>query len=807
MSSKRSRKDESLLDASVAGLEDLLSSRRKKGFLQREALPCGAPAQPRSEDVPTFEDVPTPLEARVDASVDDDEWENAPAALQAEESSDDEVTGEVPSSVAARTISVDVDVAKPTSLSVTKKPRVTQTRKRTPTDRAFSLFVHRAGLALLLHRSLVLDEAASSTELGAAVLSCLPLTCRLSSPLPQLDELLSVVASFSAVFSLSPQLKVQRTPHRAPPLLDAVQAALVHRRGNAAALSCLFGAMLRSVGVRCRTVHALIPPPVEPDAQSLEASKHVCAGTFALPDNQPRARGWSATAAAAPAGGRNSAAATRGAARGAGTAAAPACGDGVVDLTADSDEEGAAPGVGGAAAPAPRTSPLPLASPPPRASPPSGGASRASRRGDAELEAQLASACAASAAHALGRGAAPAPSAPPPLPPPPAGWGGRAWCARRGAVHSWVEVASPGVGGWVSVAPWERHASAAAWHVVAEAAAMAGAAPPGGQLPHLPCAVACCGGGACDVTWCASPAHPGLADARARRRYARSLSSSAARVDLAWWAPALAPFAARERDARGGWGAKQEAAARADAVAREPPPTTLKGVRGHPRFCVERELRKYQVLWPRTPCGCVGDVPFFPRASICDVHTDGVWRRDHGRAVKAGELGSPAKRVLPWGGAAQKKREAAAVKAMHAAAAEGATPPARETSKKKGKGKRAAAREPDWESGGEGEEKAEEEEDAGEAALPGDSDPDARVRLYGLWQTEVYAPAAASAHSAIAVNEHGNVDLSKGNAPPPGCVWLREFPHIGAVAKRLGIDAPPAFVGVRRPRAPPGLFR
>jgi xeroderma pigmentosum group C-complementing protein len=81
------------------------------------------------------------------------------------------------------------------------------------------------------------------------------------------------------------------------------------------------------------------------------------------------------------------------------------------------------------------------------------------------------------------------------------------------------------------------------------------------------------------------------------------------------------------------------------------------------------------------------------------------------------------------------------------------------------------------------------EDDTGAPAGP-------TVALYGLWQTEAHEEEAA-ADGRVPVNDFGNVDLTHGGAPPAGSTHVA-LPRAAAVARALGMHAPPALVGFER---------
>ncbi len=69
------------------------------------------------------------------------------------------------------------------------------------------------------------------------------------------------------------------------------------------------------------------------------------------------------------------------------------------------------------------------------------------------------------------------------------------------------------------------------------------------------------------------------------------------------------------------------------------------------------------------------------------------------------------------------------------------------------------------------------------------------VRLYGMWQTEAWAPPGAS-RGRVPRNERGNVEVPPfASALPAGTRHLSSAPGLVAVCKALGFDFAPALVG------------
>jgi hypothetical protein len=165
-------------------------------------------------------------------------------------------------------------------------------------------------------------------------------------------------------------------------------------------------------------------------------------------------------------------------------------------------------------------------------------------------------------------------------------------------------------------------------------------------------------------------------------------------------------------------------------------PTSLAAFKNHPKYVLEEQLKKFEVLHPRAPLGSVklkgqaGETQVFSRSAVQLLHTKDRWIRA-GRKLRRSEEGNPVKQV----------------KAHH--------------SKKKIKGIIV------------------------EENILAD--------LYGIWQTDEFKPEAAR-DGKVPKNERGHVDLWDSSHLPPGCVHL-PYPRIRPVANKLGVDCAEAMVG------------
>lgn len=70
-------------------------------------------------------------------------------------------------------------------------------------------------------------------------------------------------------------------------------------------------------------------------------------------------------------------------------------------------------------------------------------------------------------------------------------------------------------------------------------------------------------------------------------------------------------------------------------VAKDPVPTTISEVQKHPRYILERHVKKYEVLHPREPIvGFINDEPIFLRENVHLLHTKDRWIRQMRQVVE-----------------------------------------------------------------------------------------------------------------------------------------------------------------------------
>lgn len=167
----------------------------------------------------------------------------------------------------------------------------------------------------------------------------------------------------------------------------------------------------------------------------------------------------------------------------------------------------------------------------------------------------------------------------------------------------------------------------------------------------------------------------------------------------------------------------------------EPMPTVLEGFKNHPRYVLERHLKREEVLLPKTKqLGLFRGEPVFPRSAVVGVKSSENWMRE-GRTIKDGE--QPLKNVKQRAVTINKRR--AQEMAM---------------------------------------------QDGQEPLMQG---------LYSRQQTELVIPPPIK-DGKIPKNSYGNIDLFAPHMLPQGAVHL---PHrnIRKVARDLGIDHAEAITG------------
>ncbi|KAL6778143.1 hypothetical protein ACKKBG_A17090 [Auxenochlorella protothecoides x Auxenochlorella symbiontica] len=629
-------------------------------------------------------------------------------------------------------------------------------------DREAAQRLHRSHALCLLGRALLYDAASSDAGLQAVILSLLPPELAGSSPIPGADpsqradpaQMGELLAWFRGGFRPLRRSAVQVTPadgedalgatlraaRGIPAVVEQLQRVAAQRTGSVEELVAVFVAALRALGIAARTVRALCPCPLRPSAVMREEAGEVGARRLA---GRPR----KAAAAAADADSRKESAQAGKSQKPRRRKGRPNPG---VDVSLDAGPSSATPAACGKR-----------------------------RRGDEELEQQLAMAMAATAFQQPVKEDGSTEGAPRE---PSTGFLSRNSArpepqtgvlsvSTPGIGRFWVEVLVEGTAAprWVQADPitgwWDRAADVERLH------------PSGRSLAYV---VGCRAGGAKDLT----------------RRYAANWVAAGRLRDGRWWDATLDPLRRLEsRAAHLAAEAKEEPAVGAchstdhlpavSLAAREDDelahralqhersvPRTQEGFRAHGVYVLERHIPKHQALRPGVKAhGMHRGEAYYVRRDLADVHTQDRWRR-LGRDVLEEELARPAK-------------------ALARRRAPGPSPgPAGEVSKTISG--RVAGRDPPPDPAGVPPE-------ATEPAAP-------LVHYYGEWQTRVAVPLAAR-NGKVPRNAMGNVEVPPlAHALPLGTVHL-DLPSVFAVCQALRVDAAPALAGFehRGGRATPCL--
>lgn len=186
----------------------------------------------------------------------------------------------------------------------------------------------------------------------------------------------------------------------------------------------------------------------------------------------------------------------------------------------------------------------------------------------------------------------------------------------------------------------------------------------------------------------------------------------------------------------------------ANLVDGEPLPKTLAGFRGHGRYLLESQVKKYEIFWP-PEAGIVGEFrgeTVRLRSVVQKIRSKEAWYRQFGRIIKEGE--EPCKQV-----ALPKKPER--------------------------KSKQIA----DWEQA---------VEDATRHAMLNAGQEVVMQPLFGEWQTEPFSPPVAF-DGKVPRNKFGNVDLYLPSMIPVGCTWI-DNDSAYLAARDLGVDYAAACV-------------
>lgn len=124
-------------------------------------------------------------------------------------------------------------------------------------------------------------------------------------------------------------------------------------------------------------------------------------------------------------------------------------------------------------------------------------------------------------------------------------------------------------------------------------------------------------------------------------RYAKSYAGRTLKMRIAsrkkddpdWWEETLAPW---QRPFMLGREMKEDEEL-AKQQETEPMPTVLEGFKNHPRYMLERHLKREEVIPPKTrQLGLFRGEPVFPRSAVIPIKSSEAWMRE-GRRIKEGE--------------------------------------------------------------------------------------------------------------------------------------------------------------------------
>ncbi|KAF7991627.1 hypothetical protein HCN44_010428, partial [Aphidius gifuensis] len=211
------------------------------------------------------------------------------------------------------------------------------------------------------------------------------------------------------------------------------------------------------------------------------------------------------------------------------------------------------------------------------------------------------------------------------------------------------------------------------------------------------------------------------------RRYAPHwlTSTRKKRIDDTWWSESLSPY----------WERRDTISIAEDEMLlqkelEQPLPTTLSECKGHPLYVIQKHLLKFEALYPPdcVPLGYLktGDA-IYSRHCVHTLRSRETWTKQ-ARVVKP------------------KQEPYKIVKAM-----------------------------PKYDK------------------MTGQRVSDLPLELFGQWQTSPYVPPEAK-DGKVPRNEYGNVDLFQQSMLPKGTVHI-DLPGLNKVARKLGIDCSPAVVG------------
>jgi hypothetical protein len=237
---------------------------------------------------------------------------------------------------------------------------------------------------------------------------------------------------------------------------------------------------------------------------------------------------------------------------------------------------------------------------------------------------------------------------------------------------------------------------------------------------------------------------------------------------------------------------KEELKKMAEDQLRKQVPTSIDGFKSHPFFVLKRHIQKYEAMKPGSKMqGMFKGEVYYDRSELFPLHTADRWRRE-GREVMADELKKPyklaAKRKVPQTQPAASQMYGRGGYQMYGPKKGGVTA-----------GSSSAVVREDLPSADAHEvpcDNVMEEEEGVKASEASSMDTDEpQTLLYGLWQTCEWKPPVAR-DGIVPKNERGSVEcppLMK--SLPQGTVHLNQYPNLQPVCRALGVDFGPALVG------------
>lgn len=188
-------------------------------------------------------------------------------------------------------------------------------------------------------------------------------------------------------------------------------------------------------------------------------------------------------------------------------------------------------------------------------------------------------------------------------------------------------------------------------------------------------------------------------------------------------------------------------------------PNSIQAYHNHPTYVLERHLKKFEYIYPRTGDVIVGQVRgenIYLRSAVQLLHTKEKWFSLQARIIQRDQLNQPVKIV--------KSRQ-------------------QPQSSNRSSRIRHLGRD------GDGDEEAGEEMDDDFSHILGTVDKsvvgEGHVGLYGRWQTEPYIPAPI-VDGIIPKNRYNNIDLFLPSLLPPGAVHITEQSLVASISALVG---------------------